>query len=283
MLIQIPRFTNSLRSPFDVDQAYLHRKTLLLNQNPRNSANSLDESELARKIVVGWEQASYEVRQAYKQFIGAVVVLTDGEMRSEEFHEVVLAVYRHFGRPMEDEDYIDRIIADKKLELQKLVGHAIADTKLRHVASLAQKLLNLQPSNESPSLSLERNLDDNEDLEFGADFVFQAPTRFLVDVSFDNVDMMDFRNSVPVSFNEEQYGLTIPTDQAIDAEKFNLTWVREACDKIARNSNSQISRDELAMTICRVLNSEKPGEEIAGDLLDLVGDSAFETVQNLLL
>ncbi|KAL1337994.1 DExH-box ATP-dependent RNA helicase DExH14 [Arachis hypogaea] len=283
MLIQIPRFTNSLRNPFDVDQAYLHRKTLLHNQNPRNSANSLDESVLARKIVVGWEEASWEVRQAYKQFIGAVVELTDGEMRSEEFQEVALTVYRHFGRPMEDEDYLDRIIADKKLELQKLVGHAIADTKLRHVASLAQNLLNLQPSNKCPALSSERNLDDNEDLEFGADFVFQAPTRFLVDVSFDNVDMMDFRSTLPVSFHEEQYALTIPTDQSVDAEKFNLTWLREACDKIARNSNSQISRDELAMAICRVLNSEKPGEEIAGDLLDLVGDSAFETVQNLLL
>ncbi|KAK1394464.1 RNA helicase [Heracleum sosnowskyi] len=36
------------------------------------------------------------------------------------------------------------------------------------------------------------------------------------------------------------------------------------------------------MAICRVLDSEKPGDEIAGDLLDLVGDSAFETVQDLL-
>lgn len=34
MLIQIPRLTNSLRDPFDIDQAYLHRKTLLQNQKP---------------------------------------------------------------------------------------------------------------------------------------------------------------------------------------------------------------------------------------------------------
>lgn len=54
------------------------------------------------------------MRQAYKQFIGAVVGLIDGEMRSEEFHEVALTVYRLFGRPMEEEDYIDRIISDKK-------------------------------------------------------------------------------------------------------------------------------------------------------------------------
>ncbi|KAK1394467.1 hypothetical protein POM88_013523 [Heracleum sosnowskyi] len=54
---------------------------------------------------------------------------------------------------------------------------------------------------------------------------------------------------------------------------FNSTWM---------GSSSQLRRDELAMAICRVLDSEKPGDEIAGDLLDLVGDSAFETVQDLL-
>ncbi|KAL2639649.1 hypothetical protein AAZV13_06G182700 [Glycine max] len=197
MLFQIPRLTNSLRDPFDVDQYYLHRKTILHNQKPSNSASSLDESELARKIVHGWEKASSDVRQAYKQFIGAVVDLVDGETRSEEFHEVALTMYRLFGRPMEEEDHIDKIISDKKLELQKLVGRTVTDAKLR--------------------------------------------------------------------------------------EKFNLTWLRDACDKIVKNCNSQLSQDELAMAICRVLYSEKPGEEIAGDLLDLVGDSAFETVQIFLL
>ncbi|XP_057440020.1 DExH-box ATP-dependent RNA helicase DExH14-like isoform X2 [Lotus japonicus] len=103
MLLQIPRFSNSLRDPFDVDQAYLHRKTILHNRKPpRNAARSLDESELARKIVYGWEEASVEVHQTSKQFIGAVVDLVDGEIPSEEFHEVALAVYRLFGRPMEE-------------------------------------------------------------------------------------------------------------------------------------------------------------------------------------
>jgi len=35
MFIQIPRLTNSLRDPFDIDQAYIHRKTVLQNQNSR--------------------------------------------------------------------------------------------------------------------------------------------------------------------------------------------------------------------------------------------------------
>ena len=67
-------------------------------------------------LCVWWigEAASSDVRQAYKQFIGAVVDLVDGETRSEEFHEVALTMYRLFGRPMEEEDHIDKIITDKK-------------------------------------------------------------------------------------------------------------------------------------------------------------------------
>lgn len=60
-----------------------------------------------------WGAASVEVRQAYKQFIVAVVELIDGEVPSEEFRVVALAVYRLFGRPGE-EDNFDRNIAEKK-------------------------------------------------------------------------------------------------------------------------------------------------------------------------
>jgi len=42
------------------------------------------------------------------------VGLVDGEMRSEDFHEVALTVYRLFSRPIDEEDSIDRIIYDKK-------------------------------------------------------------------------------------------------------------------------------------------------------------------------
>lgn len=146
-----------------------------------------------------------------------------------------------------------------RFELQKLIGHPLVDAKLRQVASLAQRLLNLQPLNEIS----ERNLDADEDLEFGANLIFQAPARFLVDVSLDDGDMIDFESTVPLEFHNEQYSLTSTADHSIaDGEKFNLAWIRDACDKIVRNCNSQLSRDELAMAICRVLNSEKPGEEV---------------------
>ncbi|XP_028753755.1 DExH-box ATP-dependent RNA helicase DExH14 [Neltuma alba] len=278
MLIQIPRLTNSLRGPFDVDQAYLHRKQILQNREPRNSASSLDDSVLARKIVYKWEEASSEVRHAYKQFIGVVTQLIDEETSSEEFHELVLTLYRLFSSSMEGDD-IDRIISDKKLELRKLHGYTVADATLRQVASLAQTLLKVQPSN-----NIERNLDASEDLEFGADFNFVAPARFLIDVTLDIEDMMDYKGTAPLAVQEGHYSHVGPTDDpVVDRAKFNLSWLRDACDKIVRNSISQLSRDELAMTICRVLDSEKPGEEIAGDLLDLVGDGAFEMVQDLIL
>lgn len=59
--------------------------------------------------------ASTEVRQSYKQFIGAVVELIDGEMPSEEFVVVALTAYRLFGGPAEEDNAIDRnIIVEKK-------------------------------------------------------------------------------------------------------------------------------------------------------------------------
>ncbi|XP_059441040.1 DExH-box ATP-dependent RNA helicase DExH14 isoform X3 [Corylus avellana] len=288
MLLQLPRLTSSLRDPFDVDQAYLQRKIILQNHNrPRNSASSLDESELARKIVPRWEEgaASVEVRQAYKQFIAAVVELIDGEVPSEEFRVVALTVYRLFGRPGE-EDNFDRNIAEKKLELQKLLGHVVSDANLQRVASLAQKLFGLTPSDHGPPLVSEGHVNGSgNDLEFGADLVFQSPARFLVNVSLEDGELLGEESTAPSSsFHEGWYkhNETRHYPSAADGGNINLSWLRDACDRIVRESSSQLSRDELAMTICRVLDSDKPGEEIAGDLLDLVGDSAFETVQDLM-
>ena len=53
------------------------------------------------------------MRQAYKLFIGAVVELIDGEMPSEEFHQVALTCYSFFSG-LSEEDDINRVISDKK-------------------------------------------------------------------------------------------------------------------------------------------------------------------------
>ncbi|PQQ07373.1 hypothetical protein Pyn_13513 [Prunus yedoensis var. nudiflora] len=248
------------------------------------SSSSVDESELARKIVYRWEEASVEVRQAYKQFTGAVVELIDGEVPSEEFREVALTVYHLFGRP-EEEDNVETNIAGKKLEVQKVLGHAVSDANVRKVASLAQRLAGMQSSDKGTTLVSERPVNGTHDnVEFGADLVFHAPARFLVDVSLEDGELFGEESTgISSSYYEGLYSRSNLNDHhpSTDGRSFNLSWLKDACDQIVTKSSSQLSRDELAMAICRVLDSDKPGDEIAGVLLDLVGDSAFETVQDL--
>ncbi|KAB5524787.1 hypothetical protein DKX38_022536 [Salix brachista] len=71
-----------------------------------------------------------------------------------------------------------------------------------------------------------------DDLEFGADLAFQAPTRFLVDTSLEDGEMLARKvmHFLPCL--------------------------------IVRESTSELSKDDLAMAICRVLDSNKPGEEL---------------------
>ncbi|KAJ6867832.1 LOW QUALITY PROTEIN: activating signal cointegrator 1 complex subunit 3 isoform X4 [Populus alba x Populus x berolinensis] len=285
MLMQLPRLTSSLRSPFDIDQAYLQRKVILQNylKKPNNTANSLHESELARKILDGWEEASTEVRQAYRQFIGGVVELIDGEVQSEEFREVALNVYRIFG----EEESADSNFTQKKSKLQKLIGHAVSDARLQKVAALSQRLYGLQPRNSGAAIIVESHvIGSGDDLEFGADLAFQAPARFLVDTSLEDGEMLGEESAAPLSmFHDGWYDHGDPgqNHSTTDGGNFDLSWLRDACDQIVGESTSQLSQDDLPMAICRVLDSDKPGEEIASDLLDLVGDGAFEIVQDLLL
>ncbi|KAL8134951.1 hypothetical protein AgCh_009820, partial [Apium graveolens] len=285
MLLQLPRFTNSLRDPFDADEAYLQRKLYLQNLfNQRtSSASSLKESELAKKIVYKWDEASTEVRQAYKQFIGAVVELTGGEVVEEEFREVALTLYQIFCHHVEEEEKYRRI-RKYRVELDKLLGRVVSDASLRNVSLLAQKLLSLQPNHQEAASYPESQINGTgDDMEFGADLVFRPPARFLVDVSLEDEDLIEVstaHSSIPHGW----YGNDNNTNYHPESVKgnFDLNWLRDACDVIVKGSSSQLPRDELAVAICRVLDSEKAGDEIAGDLLDLVGDSAFETVQDLI-
>ncbi|KAJ6757654.1 hypothetical protein OIU74_026842 [Salix koriyanagi] len=285
MLMQLPRLTSSLRGPFDTDQAYLQRKAILQNylKKPNNAANSLYESELASKILDGWEGASTEVRHAYKQFIGGVMELIDGEVQSEEFREVALNVYRIFGK----EESAENNFTKKKSKLQKLIGHAVSDAKLQKVAALSQRLCDLKPGVSGAALIVESHVNGSgDDLEFGADLAFQAPARFLVDTSLEDGEMLGEESAAPSSMFRDgwyDHGDLGRHQFTTDGGNFDLSWLRDACDQIIRESTSQLSKDDLAMAICRVLDSDKPGEEIAGDLLDLVGDSAFEIVQDLIL
>nr|KAJ0203753.1 hypothetical protein LSAT_V11C500237010 [Lactuca sativa] len=312
MLLELPRLTNSLRDPFDADQAYINRKSILQSFNSRrSSAKSVDEFEVARKIVHRWDEASIEVRQAYKQFVGAVVELIDGVVINEEFKEVALAVYRLFGTHGEEEEENRRII-EKKSELQKLLGYSVSDTKLQKVVNAVQSLSKLQPDNHKLAENQVNASDDCQ--EFGANLVFHHPARFLVDESIEDVEMWgEDSNVTSTSLHGDWYDNNEVTNHHPVGGVFDLGWLRDECNKIVKSSTSQLPQDELAMAICRVLDSDKAGDEvmkwsihcdfervfsfgflsypnaftfvlkIAGDLLDLVGDSAFETVQDLIM
>ncbi|TYG41947.1 hypothetical protein ES288_D12G217100v1 [Gossypium darwinii] len=229
--------------------------------------------------------ASVEVRQVYKQFIGAVVELIDGDVPSEEFREVVLTAYRFFSGSVEEGE-VDKNINEKTVELQKVIGHGVSHANVRKVSSLAQKLSQSQPRDSGAILGSEKHVDGSgDDSEFAADLAFKAPARFLVDVSLEDVELLGEESIAPSSsFIEGWHDKNGPRNYHgnTDSRNFNLSWLRDSCELIVRGSTSQLSRDDLAMAICRVLDSDKPGEEIAGDLLDLVGDSAFEAVQDLL-
>ncbi|KAG6408555.1 hypothetical protein SASPL_131568 [Salvia splendens] len=118
MLMELPRLTNSLRSPFDADQAYLNSKSFLQNLNRTSSTTASGESKLGRKIIYRWDEASFEVRQLYKQFVVAVVELMGGEVVSEEFQEVAIKAYRLFSGTSESEedirDIIKRVLGEEK-------------------------------------------------------------------------------------------------------------------------------------------------------------------------
>ncbi|KAK1407351.1 hypothetical protein QVD17_38965 [Tagetes erecta] len=279
MLLELPRLTNSLREPFDADQAYLNRKSILQSlNNRRSSAKPVDEFEVARKIVHRWDEASIEVRQAYRQFVGAVVELIGGVVINEEFKEAALAVYKLFGA-REEEEKDNYMFIQKKSELQKLLGHAVSDAKLQKAVNAAQSLYNLQPEDQQSISLLESQVNGREDgQEFGANLVFHHPARFLVDASFEDGEIWgEGTNVTSTSFHGEWHDHSENTNRI-----FDLEWLRDECSRIVNGSTSQLPEDELAMAICRVLESDKAGDEIAGDLLDLVGDNAFQTVQDLI-
>ncbi|KAK4804036.1 hypothetical protein SAY86_003853 [Trapa natans] len=288
MLLQLPRLTSALREPFDVDQAYLHRKSILQSRSkPRNCGYTLEESRLARKIVYQWEEAPPEVRQAYKQFIGAVVELIDREVASEELHEVALAVYSLFAKPAEEEEDENKFIVSKKAELEKLAGRAISLAQVQKIVSQVQRLYLSQPVDHVVAMISDHVNGIDDDVEFGIDITFHAPSRFLIDVPLEDVDLVGEEPSTSQLSASFPYGWYEDGDskynQIVDDRTYNLSWLRDLCGVLVRDGSSALSQDELAMTICRVLDSDKPGEEIAADLLDLVGDSAFENVQDIIM
>ncbi|XP_031489870.1 DExH-box ATP-dependent RNA helicase DExH14 isoform X2 [Nymphaea colorata] len=280
MKVQLPRLTTSLRDNYDVDRAYVERKWTLRDlERLRLRTN---DSQYRRKILCKWDEASDDVKQAYRQFLGAVIELTNGETDAEELKEVMRATYAIFSASDTDYDR-NKWILEKKGMLQTLLGFTPSNASIENIALLVQKLSTLQSTNFENTFSQEDQSAGLCDLtdEFGIGLDFQAPKRFQVESVFsDALSPIEVQSSHSLLLLEEENDqFNFPQREG----NVSLYWLKEACDNIVKNGCSNLSGDELAMALCRVLESNKAGDEIAGDLLDLVGDSAFETVQELLL
>lgn len=183
MLAPLPRLTCSLRAHFDADQAYLLRKAVLQARIPPRPH---DEWELARRIVPNWDDAPSDVRQAYKQFIGAVVELLNGEVVSEEFQQVAQSVYRLFGGNVAQFGAAAKPL-EKRNELESLVGYSVQESVLKKLAQFAQKLHSLQGVSIQEFVQEDKKDAAGDDTsEFGASFDFKAPSRFIIDVTLDD-------------------------------------------------------------------------------------------------
>lgn len=151
-----------------------------------------------------------------------------------------------------------------RLELQKLVGHSIPEAKLLKVASLVEILSNLQ-MNEHGIWHVPQSTNEVTDgAEFGSDLEFHAPARFLIDISSEEAN--DLVNETSTSWSHrdgwsDHSNHTNFQPSAIGGN-FDLEWLQDACEKIVRGSASLLPRDELAMAICRILDSDKPGDEV---------------------
>jgi activating signal cointegrator complex subunit 3 len=199
-------------------------------------------------------------------------------------------------------------------QLGQLFGPVFTNGTLLKAAELAHKLyvwrLQSNPSSaEARSLPASTRAAKLDIVEFGSDLEFRVPP-FAVGVELgddhgseftsDNYtknqkDAHENQNSVRLSqvkakglphggLLQEVY--TAPEEvQKVEDEGggVNLRWFKRMCDKAAEaGTASQFSGDELAVAVAHVMESERSGDEIAGDLFDLIGDAWFDFIQELL-
>ncbi|KAL5211698.1 hypothetical protein ABZP36_022545 [Zizania latifolia] len=208
------------------------------------------------------------------------------EVVSKELLEISQAVYALFAGDNTESNVSEKVL-HKRNELKNIVGYSVQDSILKKLAQLAQMLRSLQRA--SGCELVHRNAEDtdeNDVIEFGSSFDFKPPSRFIVDVSLDDDLSLECGGLSSKPFENEQYDAcsNFTSRNSISVgDNMNLRWLKDQCNLTTRSGGSMLSGDELAKALCRVLLSNKAGDEIADELLDLVGDAAFETVQDLLL
>lgn len=147
------------------------------------------------------------------------------------------------------------------------MGYTVQDTVLKKLAHLAQKLGSLQRASAHEFVHrAAEDVDENERTEFGADFDFKPPARFVIDVS---LDMPLESAELGETFEKGQYdawSTSTTLNSTAVRGSVSLRWLKDQCDLITRSGGS-LSGDELAMTLCGVLLSNKAGDEVFNVLL----------------
>lgn len=151
--------------------------------------------------------------------------------------------------------------------MQQLIGYNIEDAILQKMDSLAQRLYALQHTPNNALVAQEIGADGCGDstIEFGSDLSFQVPSRFVLDVPLEDVTPLSSDFLPTSTFDDNHYSHThfATHNSTTDQRTGSLKWLKDACDMIVQHDGaSQISGDELAMALCRVLLSNKAGDEV---------------------
>lgn len=264
----------------------------------RFSSATLRASDLAQRLMPIWKEAPSHVRKTYEEFLGAVAELLGGELHSEELYEAATTVYNILSREPHDSSASGR--NRKKEELLSTFGSFSSDASFEKITIIAQRLHDLEvhllgSSKAEGSTSME--VHTSSENEFGMDLDFNSPSYQSNErVDGEGDDDWDFETGQPKVLVEKQQGfaannaLFAGAGDAIDTSmvaltngttKIGLRWFKDLCNQIA-HSGAQFSGDELALTLLCVLDSEGTGDEIAGELFDIIGDVDFEQIQKIL-
>lgn len=160
--------------------------------------------------------------------------------------------------------------------MHQLLGVSPSDAIIEKAASLANRLYKSQIENPvlsigeaSDPMDYRKSSEDNE-LEFGSNLKFRAPSTnlnqeiaeeeeklFMNNIAYSETDRTELNSKLSVDYSP---GLNC------DKEIVDLRWLKEICDQMAMAGGSQLSGDDLAMALCHVLDSDKPGDEVLSNL-----------------
>ena len=161
-------------------------------------------------------------------------------------------------------------------ELERLVGYTVQDSVLKKLAQLAQKLGSLQrASTHEFAHRIADDVDENERSEFGANFDFKPPARFVIDVSLDiPLGSAELGSETFEKGHYDAWSTSATSNSTAIRGSVSLRWLKDQCNLITRSDGS-FSGDELAMALCRVLLSNKAGDEVFNVLLNTASNLIF--------